>query len=164
MNSKKLFIYGLITFFLPATKFFGLKSKLLRWCGAEIGENVRIVSSARFQIGGKLIIGNNTWIGHEVLIVGGNSRIEIGNDCDIAPRVTIITGSHKVNSKNDIKVAGEGYSKDIYIGNGCWICTNVTILGGTKIGCMSLIGANTLVKKDIGEFKVYTNEKMDDLR
>lgn len=164
MNSKKIFLYNLIVLFLPATRFFNLKNMMLRWCGAKVGKNVRIVSSARFYVSGELIIGENTWIGHDVLIVGGNARIEIGKNCDIAPRVNIISGTHKINKKTDSKVAGEGFSKNIFIGNGCWICTNVTILGGATIGNMSVIGANTLIKSNVESFKIFTNEKIDDLR
>ena len=105
MNSKKLFLYHLLMLFIPATKLFNLKSTLLRWCGADIGKNVRIVSSAKFYLNGKLIVGDNTWIGHEVLIVGGNAPIKIGKDCDIAPRVTIASGTHKINNYISNKVA-----------------------------------------------------------
>lgn len=146
MNSKKLFIYHLLMNFIPATRLFKLKTFLLKWCGAKIGNNVRIVSSAKFYVSGSLAVGNNTWIGHEVLVMGGNVPIKIGNDCDIAPRVSIISGTHKVNSILDEKIAGESYSLPIEIGDGCWICANATVLGGSKIGSKSLIGPNVVVK------------------
>lgn len=155
MNTKRLFFYNLIVFFLPATKFFTFKSKLLCWCGAKIGENVRIVSSARFQISGLLEIGDNTWIGHEVLIVGGNSKVSIGNNCDIAPRVLIATGSHKLNKITDSKIAGKGYSKDIIIGNGCWICAGANILGGTTIGEKSIVAAGGVCRGTLKAGAVY---------
>ena len=82
---------------MPATRFFKVKRGLLRWAGATIGSNVRIVSSAKFYLTGQLIIGDNTWIGHEVLVVGGDAPVCIGKNVDIAPRVNIITGGHQPN-------------------------------------------------------------------
>lgn len=141
MNSRKLYLYNLLMFFIPATSCFGLKNFLLRWCGAKIGKNVRIVSSAKILTIGTLEIGDNTWIGHDVLILGGNARIYIGKNCDIAPKVSIITGTHEINSNCEIKVAGKGYSKNIFISDGCWICSSATILGGAILGEKTLIAA-----------------------
>lgn len=155
MNSKKIFIYHLVMLFIPATKLFKFKAFLLRWCGAKVGLNVRIVSSAKFYVSGELSIGDNTWIGHEVLIVGGNSKVSIGNNCDIAPRVLIATGSHKVNKITDSKIAGKGYSKDIIIGNGCWICAGANILGGTTIGEKSIVAAGGVCRGTLKAGAVY---------
>ena len=147
MNSKKLFIYHLVMLFIPATKLFKFKAFLLRWCGAKVGSNVRIVSSAKFYLNGELSIGDNTWIGHEVMIVGGQAPVIIGKDCDIAPRVMLVTGSHKINDLTSCKIAGVGYSLPIEIGNGCWLCANTTLLAGVTLGNKCLVGANTLVNK-----------------
>lgn len=157
MNSKKLFIYHLVMLFIPATKLFKFKAFLLRWCGAKVGSNVRIVSSAKFYLSGELSIGDNTWIGHEVMIVGGQAPVIIGKDCDIAPRVMLVTGSHKINDLTSCKIAGEGYSLPIEICNGCWLCVNVTIIGGSKIGDKVLVGANNLIKSHLkNNSKVYS--------
>lgn len=147
MNSKKLFIYHLFMLFIPATKLFKFKASLLRWCGAKVGSNVRIVSSAKFYLNGELSIGDNTWIGHEVMIVGGQAPVIIGKDCYIAPRVMLATGSHKINDLTSCKIAGEGYSLAIEVGDGCWLCSNATLLAGVVLGNKCLIGANTLVNK-----------------
>lgn len=146
MNSKKLFIYHLITKFIPATRCFYLKSILLRWCGAKIGENVRIASSATFLTTGELTIGNNTWIGHDVLVLGGTAPIIIGANCDIAPRVALISGTHKINSMPNEQVAGPGYSLPIKIEDGCWLCANALVLGGAKISKRTIVAPNSVVK------------------
>lgn len=145
MNAKRLFIYSLIMIFIPPTRLFGFKRFLLRWCGASIGSNVRIVSSAKFNITGPLTIGDDTWIGHDVLLVGGNAPITIGARCDIAPRVTLVTGTHKINTSGD-RVAGDGYSLPIVVGDGVWVCASSILLGGTNIEKMCLIKSTSVVK------------------
>src|SRR5690554_6187200 len=102
---------------LPLTRLFPLKRKLLSYAGVGVSPGVRVVSSARFINGGKISIGENTWVGHEVMFVGGRATISIGADVDIAPRVTFVTGSHRI-LEGQHKVAGEGYSQHIVIGDG----------------------------------------------
>jgi acetyltransferase-like isoleucine patch superfamily enzyme len=68
MKTYRLWIYAMICRFLPETRFFGVKMTMLRWCGAKVGTNVRISSSARFYGGGQLIISNDVWIGTDCVI------------------------------------------------------------------------------------------------
>lgn len=48
MSSIKLWIYKMLTWWLPESRCHGVKVALLRWAGAKIGTNVRIYSSASF--------------------------------------------------------------------------------------------------------------------
>lgn len=148
MKSYRLHIYHLLTFFMPPTRLFAAKRTLLRWAGATIGANVRVVSTAKFHLTGKLEIRENTWIGHEVMVVGGDASVLIGKNVDIAPRVNIITGSHKPFSIPG-KAAGEGYSLPIEIGDGAWIGAASTILGGVQIGEQTIVAAGALVRSEV---------------
>ena len=142
MNTIKLYIYHLISMFLPETKAFGFKRTLLRWSGAKIGKNVRICSSATFIGSGKLEIGDNTWIGHESMIVC-SKNVKIGANCDLAPRVYVGDGSHKIDLMGT-HIAGDGFSLPIVIGDGCWLCTSTVILPGSTIGARSVLAAGAI--------------------
>ena len=96
MKPDRLYLVHLVFGLIPPTRCFRLKRSLLRWSGAKVGEDVRIVSSVRFLLTGRLSIGDGTWIGHEVLIVGGKADVTIGANVDIAARVSIVTGSHEL--------------------------------------------------------------------
>jgi maltose O-acetyltransferase len=133
---------------LPETRFYGLKARLLGMCGFNIHKTARIVSSARFWGPYELSIGRDTFVGHEVLVVGGVCTIVIGDYCDIGPRVTVVAGSHEIDMISP-RSAGTGYSKDIIIEGGVWIGANSTVLGGVRIGEKAVIGAGSLVTKDI---------------
>lgn len=145
MNSLRLFLIKFVFFILPPTRFFEIKRQLVIWAGGNVGFGVCFVSSVRVYMTGKLSIDRDTWIGHEVLFVGGDAPISIGKHCDIAPRVTFVSGSHCIEP-DGLHVAGPGYSSPIVIEDGCWICTGATILGGTIIGERSIVAAGAIVK------------------
>jgi acetyltransferase-like isoleucine patch superfamily enzyme len=147
MNTFLLYIFGGFIHCLPPTRFFSLKRLLYKFAGVKIGKNVRIASSAKILGSGDLTIGDNTWIGHEVIIFCSD-KIFIGKDCDIAPRVYMGNGTHSVESQGT-KAAGKGISLPITIGDGCWICANCTILPLTKIGECSIVAAGSVVKGKI---------------
>ena len=148
MKPSRLFFVHLIFSFLPVTRFFALKRALLRWAGANIGANVRVVSTARFYLNGDLSIGEGSWIGHDVLVVGGNASVTIGSRVDIAPRVTIVTGTHELFSSPD-RAAGAGYSLPVVIEEGAWLGAASVILGGVTVGKKSMIAAGALVNRNV---------------
>ncbi|KQK27502.1 acyltransferase [Chryseobacterium aquaticum] len=153
MNTVVLHIYNNLAMFLPETKFFRFKNFLLKFAGVKIGKNVRICSSAKILGNGTLSIGNDTWIGHQCLIIS-SSNISIGSNIDIAPRVYIGTGTHIIDLKSD-NIAGEGLSKDIIIGSGSWIGVNTTILPGVAIGEKNIIAAGSVVAKSTESNNMY---------
>ncbi len=130
---------------IPETRGFGLKRALYRWAGAIIGNGVKINSSVRISGIGKLSIGENTWIGPEVMIAC-SSAISIGADCDIAPRVYIGDGTHKI-TPGMTRIAGQDVTEPIHIGNGCWLCVNSTVLPGVSIGDKCVVAAGAVVNK-----------------
>jgi maltose O-acetyltransferase len=148
MQSPRSFIIYLVFAFLPLTRLFRLKALLLRFAGAIIASNVRVASSARFYVGGTFSIGENSWIGEEVLVTGGDAAISIGNNCDIGPRVTIVSGSHRL-WETSARAAGAGISQSIRIGDGVWIGAGAIILGGVTIGDCAMIAAGAVVARDV---------------
>lgn len=145
MNSIVLSIVTGIIHCLPESRCFRLKRILLRLSGVSVGDNVRIASSVRILGYGALSIGDDTWIGHEVLIVC-TSRIDIGSYVDIAPRVYIGNGTHEIGI-NSNHIASKGFSKDVKIGDGSWLCANSTILPGVTIGKKCVVAAGAVVTK-----------------
>ena len=153
MNSIGLYVVGHIVRLLPDTRCFGIKRSLYRMCGVKIGNNVRICSSAVICGDGMLTIGDNTWLGHEVLI-GCTNNIRIGCDCDIAPRVYIGDGTHEINRESP-NVAGKGTTMPIIVGDGCWLCANSTILPGSIIGTKCIVAAGSVFKGRSNSFELW---------
>ena len=154
MNSARLFLANKLMRLLPPSRCFGLKRSLLRFAGAQVGDNVRVVSSVEIYCSGSLSIGANTWIGHQVLIVGGDADIHIGDNVNIAPRVVLVSGSHEIEFESDM-VAGEGYSRPIHIRDGSWLGAGAIVLGGSAIGENAVVGAGAVVRGDVAPKTVF---------
>lgn len=151
MNTACQYIYNIIRRFLPETRCYGLKAAMLRLCGAKVGKNVRICSSAMIFGNGELEIGDGTWIGEQCFIKATSpAKIMIGSNCDIAPRVTMMTGTHEIDPTGD-HVAGKGSSKSISIGDGCGFCAKSVILAGISLASKTLVAAGAVVTKDVDE-------------
>lgn len=76
----------------------------------------------------------------------------IGNRVLIGPNVTIITERHdkEVQSRRD----GVVYAQPVEIGDDCWIGVGTTILPGVTIGRGTVIGAHSMVIRDIPPMSV----------
>lgn len=144
MKTSRLWMYKILTAFLPENKFYSLKASLLRWCGAKVGENVRVNSSANIRGCGELVVGDDVWIGpmNFISAVGG-TRIEIGAHCDLGPQVMILTGSHNIDLSGP-HIAGAGASKNVIIGDGCWLGARSTVLPGVVLHSHTLLAAGAV--------------------
>ena len=91
-------------------------------------------------------IGKSTFINHNAYLMDGGG-ISIGHHCFIGPNCGMYTAIHALNSKQ----RNDGIEKalPIKIGNNCWIGADVTILPGVCIGDYTVIGAKSVVTKDI---------------
>ena len=119
--------------------------------GYNIHPTARLFSTVKIYGTIDLRVGENTFIGGETYIAGGDSKIYIGDFCDISNRVQIISGTHNIDLTGK-RIAGKGYSKDIMIGNGVWIGAGAIILGGVTIHDKAIIAAGSLVNKDVESY------------
>lgn len=87
-------------------------------------------------VGNNISLGNSFVLDYEQVIIGDNTKISRNN--------TIITGTHDIDNDFDTVI-----SKPITIGKNCWITTNCTLLPGITIGDNVIIGAGSVVSKDI---------------
>lgn len=136
----------IINTFLCTTRFFSLKRFLLNISGIKIGKNTKVVGPISVGTVAKVIIGEECWIGSGFKVYG-NGIVSIGDRCDFAPDISFVTGSHEIGSAE--RRAGVGVSFTLSVESGCWIGARVTFVGNTTVGKSSVIGASSLVNKDI---------------
>lgn len=80
------------------------------------------------------------------------ATVKIGDNCQMAPNVAIYTAGHPVHpvSRN----SAYEYGIPVEIGDNVWIGGNTVILPGVHIGSNSIIGAGSVVTKDIPEWSI----------
>lgn len=152
MKPNRLYIYSLICKVLPPSRFHNFKAALLRWCGAKVGKNLEIMSSAKIVGNMDLEIGDNVFIGHEALLCGAEgSKILICDYAKVGSRCVLVTGYHKFTPDGPC-IRGEGLHKDIVIESGAVVSTLSMINPGKTIGRMAYVMAGSMVTHDVPEF------------
>lgn len=138
--------------FIQATLFslspqfaYGWRRFLLRSFGARIGKHVIVRPSARITYPWKLIIGDYSWIGDDVILYT-LGEIEIGSNAVVSQRSYLCAGTHDYTA-SDFRI----YAEKITIGSKCWLATDVYVAPGVTIGDQTVVGARSSVFKDLPE-------------
>lgn len=116
-----------------------------------IGDNVHIKENVVLNTyGGSIILEENVVIGQNT-VVYGNGGIRVGSGSGFGPLSLIIASNH-VFDRLDIPFVLQGETKfGIEIADNVWCAGNVTICDGVKIGGNAVIGAGSVVRKNIPE-------------
>lgn len=125
------------------------------------------VSFDNVSFDGNIEIGERTYINEWTRIDSGiNSRIIIGRDCAIGRFVHITAKSHDLKRPtSDLQNDGIAeVEKDTFIGNEVWIGDFVFIKHGVKIGDNAIIGAHSLVNRDIQPFEVVAGSPIKHIK
>ncbi len=112
----------------------------------RLGNEVSILSPFYCDYGEFIEIGDYTFINHNAYLMDGGG-IRIGSHCFIGPNCGMYTAQHPLLPEE--RNRGLERALPIEIGNNCWIGADVTILPGVSIGEGSVIGAKSVVTKDI---------------
>lgn len=99
---------------------------------------------------GAVELGNNSYIGnYSTLGLTQGCKIVIGNNCQISHNVRMYTSSNDPDQDFNQEKTKAPKKGNIIIGNGVWIGANVFINPGVNIGNNAVIGANSMVTKDV---------------
>ena len=128
-----------------------LRRFILKQRSVKVGKNVNLDRNVDIINWDNVSIGNNSGLGM-------NSRIgsvEIGNNVMMGPDCLLLTRNHNF-SKIEIPMCEQGYKGDkmIKIGNDVWIGQRVIILPGITVGDHVIIGAGSVVTKDIVDYAI----------
>ncbi|SHH46997.1 DapH/DapD/GlmU-related protein [Clostridium grantii] len=154
---------------LICTKLFYKGARLIRrpfYCRGkaklQFDEGLTTGYSCRFDLLGedndnskKLFIGKNCKLGDNVHIVA-NEKVIIGDNCLMASKIFISDTNHGNYSNKTIDSSPDVppddrllYMRPVVIGNNVWIGENACILLGVTIGNGCIIGANSVVNRDV---------------
>jgi maltose O-acetyltransferase len=130
------------------------RMEILRCVLGELGAEVWIEPPFVFEYGPHISIGARTYLNSGVF-VQDCARVHIGQDGLIGPGVKFCTASHPLDSRDRIVTLPDGRTGyrtsalPIHVGDRCWIGADVTVLGGVTIGDDAVIGAGSLVTRDV---------------
>lgn len=138
----------------------GLKKRNMQWVFSDKGLTVDDHAEfflAKLRDGIKtpcIEIGKDVWIGRHNILSCFN-RIKLGNHVLLGPYVFIIDNEHYFEDvTTPISKQGSWSKGPIEIGDETWVGAYSKILGGVKIGKHCVIGAGSLVTRDIPDYSI----------
>jgi maltose O-acetyltransferase len=125
-----------------ARRRFALLSRVL----GQIGNGTQIKSPFNCDYGVHIRIGRNGFVNYGCVFLDCN-LITIGDDVQIGPGVHIYTALHPLTP--EVRRSGLESSKAVSIGHNVWLAGSCVICPGVSIGDNSVIGAGSVVVRDI---------------
>lgn len=123
------------------------RAELLKSMLGDCGENVYIEAPFYANFGGKHChFGNMVYANYHLTCVD-DTHIYIGDYTMLGPNVTIATAGHPILP--ELREQAYQYNMPVHIGRNCWIGAGVIVLPGVTIGDNTVIGAGSVVTKDI---------------
>lgn len=123
--------------------------------GVRLGDNVRIrefgwvqVTSHLTNPGEGLEIGADTYVGPHC-ILGAGGGISIGHDVTLGAYVQLLAENHGFADPN-LPINEQGVTRrGIVVEDGCWLGNNTIVLDGVRVGRGAIVGAASVVTRDI---------------
>ena len=122
------------------------QEKIIRQIIGVIKGDFVITPPFHCDFGSNITIGKNFYSNYNCTILDGG-KVTIGDNAFIAPNCVISTAGHAIDARQ--RAQGLEIALPITIGDDVWIGANVSILPGVTIGSNTIIGAGSVVNKDI---------------
>lgn len=123
------------------------RNELLKEMFAEIGHDCYIEPPFRANWGGHHVhFGQNVYANFNLTLVD-DTHIYIGDYTMIGPNVTIATAAHPILPQ--LREQAFQYNVPVHIGKNCWLGAGVIVLPGINIGDNTVVGAGSVVTKDL---------------
>ncbi len=123
------------------------REELLRQMFADIGEGCYIEPPLHANWGGHHVhFGKNVYANFNLTLVD-DTHIYVGDCTMFGPNVTVATAGHPILPA--LREQGLQYNVPVHIGRNCWLGSGVVVLPGVTIGDNTVVGAGSVVTKDL---------------
>ena len=126
----------------------GEQEQIIRQLFGKTGKQFYVTAPFWCDYGSNIEIGENFYTNHNCVILDG-AKVVFGDNVFIAPNCVFSTAGHPLDVEQ--RNRGLEYAYPITVGDNVWIGASVTVLPGVKIGSNSVIGAGSVVNRDIPE-------------
>ena len=131
---------------IPHVKLQEREAKL-KTMFAEIGEGCYVESPLHSNMGCRHVhFGNNVYANFNLTLVD-DTHIYVGGGTMFGPNVTIATAGHPIDP--ELRSRGLQYNMPVRIGSNCWFGAGAIVMPGVTIGDNVVIGAGSVVTRDI---------------
>lgn len=122
------------------------QEELLRSLLGKTGNHFCITAPFWCDYGYNIEVGENFYTNHNCVILDG-AKVTFGNNVFIAPNCIFSTAGHPLDTEQ--RNQGLEYAYPITVGDNVWFGASVTVLPGVTIGSNTVIGAGSVVNRDI---------------
>lgn len=123
------------------------RAKMLGEMFAEIGEGCYIEPPFHANFGGKHVhFGKNIYANFNLTLVD-DTHIYVGDYTMFGPNVTVASAGHPILP--ELREQAYQYNMPVHIGKNCWLGAGVIVLPGVTIGDNTVVGAGSIVTKDL---------------
>ena len=123
------------------------REAMLREMFAEVGEGCYVETPFYANLGGHHVhLGDYVYANYNLTLVD-DTHIYVGDRTMIGPNVTIATAGHPIDP--ELRSRGLQYNMPVHIGKNCWLGAGVIVMPGVTIGDNVVIGAGSIVTRDI---------------
>ncbi|SHG08519.1 sugar O-acetyltransferase [Chryseobacterium sp. OV279] len=127
------------------------RNKLIRKILGKTEEHICIEPNFWCDYGYNIEVGENFYANHNLIILDC-AKVTFGDNVFIGPNCSFYTAGHPLDAKQ--RNEGLEYAHPIKIGDNVWLGGNVVVLPGVSIGNNAVIGAGSVVTKDIPDYAV----------
>ena len=125
----------------------GERARLLKEMFAEVGENCYVEPPLHANWGGHHVhFGKNVYANYNLTLVD-DTHIYVGDGTMFGPNVTVATAGHPIDP--ELRERALQYNMPVRIGRNCWLGAGVIVLPGVTIGDNVVIGAGSVVTKNL---------------
>jgi maltose O-acetyltransferase len=137
----------------PGVLGIGARYVIYKLVFKKVGKVVTILEGVHLINPGEIEIGDHSGIGYQCFFEATGS-VKIGSWVRIGPYVSFFTTNHRFGARATL-IKHQGYDVGtIEVGDDAWLGANVTILPNVKIGKGAVIGAGSVVTRDIPEYAI----------
>lgn len=123
-----------------------LRNRIMKQLFKSVGKNVWIEPDFKCEFGKNIVIEDDVYINFGCVILDC-SEVTIGARTLIGPNIGIYPVNHAINALE--RINGGCYARPVHIGRNVWLGGDVKILSGVSIGDNTIVGAGSIVTKDI---------------